>query len=325
MASLLKRNKYRLQKYATGGSIGDPTGAFKDFIYGDWTEVGRTTDDAGVTTIQERRSGERDVEYSKRGVNWNVGYDRWLAAGNKGSLTDFKIEAERWKESQSRKETDVQNRERTIAADIAAGIEADKEAAKEANKEAGKKAGKKADGPKLLKKPVEGAESSAITSGGGEDVRDANRLYVNKWLDDLKAKVSGTGILPEEYDTVEEESGPGSGPPPRTLEPRTSINNTRYLDTESASTQGEENSHIEAFTDISDIKYPEGEGDDSKTTSVTTRTFKPKIFGEGLRRRGTETSLSETLNPDGTRKSYTYSTNRIKRYVKGGKVRLLKK
>ena len=290
MASLLKRNKYRLQKYATGGSIGDPTGAFKDFIYGDWTEVGRTTDDAGVTTIQERRSGERDVEYSKRGVNWNVGYDRWLAAGNKGSLTDFKIEAERWKESQSRKETDVQNRERTIAADIAAGIEADKEAAKEANKEAGKKAGKKADGPKLLKKPVEGAESSAITSGGGEDVRDANRLYVNKWLDDLKAKVSGTGILPEEYDTV-----------------------------------GEENSHIEAFTDISDIKYPEGEGDDSKTTSVTTRTFKPKIFGEGLRRRGTETSLSETLNPDGTRKSYTYSTNRIKRYVKGGKVRLLKK
>lgn len=109
--------KVKLKKYANGGSVGDPTGAFEDFIYGDWEEVGRSTDDAGVTTIKERRTGERDVEYSKRGVDWNVGYDRWLAAGNKGSLADFKIEAERWKKSQSRKETDVQNRERTIEAD----------------------------------------------------------------------------------------------------------------------------------------------------------------------------------------------------------------
>tara|TARA_R110002020_G_C16138891_1_gene761753 strand:- start:17 stop:973 length:957 start_codon:yes stop_codon:yes gene_type:complete len=117
MPGLLKRSKYRLHKYANGGSVGDPTGAFEDFIYGEWEEVGRSTDDAGVTTIKERRTGERDVEYSKRGVDWNVGYNRWLAAGNKGSLADFKIAAERWKKSQSRKETDVQNRERTIEAD----------------------------------------------------------------------------------------------------------------------------------------------------------------------------------------------------------------
>ena len=108
--------KVKLKKYANGGSVGDPTGAFEDFIYGEWEEVGRSTDDAGVTTIKERRTGERDVEYSKRGVDWNVGYNRWLAAGNKGSLADFKIEAERWKKSQMQKETDVQNRERTIEA-----------------------------------------------------------------------------------------------------------------------------------------------------------------------------------------------------------------
>jgi hypothetical protein len=113
-----KRRKMNVvKKYANGGSVGDPTGAFEDFIYGEWEEVGRSTDDAGVTTIKERRTGERDVEYSKRGVDWNVGYERWLAAGNKGSLADFKIAAERWKKSQSRKETDVQNRERTIEAD----------------------------------------------------------------------------------------------------------------------------------------------------------------------------------------------------------------
>ena len=95
------------------------------FVYGDWTEKSRSVNDAGLTTIIDERSGNRDVEYSKRGVNWNRAYERWLAKGNKGSLAEFKIEAERWKKSQTQNEIDIQNRERTIQGDeasIAGGI-----------------------------------------------------------------------------------------------------------------------------------------------------------------------------------------------------------
>ena len=90
------------------------------FIYGDWAEISRNVNPAtGDTTIFDERTGNREVKYSKRGVNWDVGYENWLAAGNKGPLADFKIEAERWKKSQTKNESDVQNRERTEQGDEA--------------------------------------------------------------------------------------------------------------------------------------------------------------------------------------------------------------
>jgi len=94
---------------------GYQTGGFKenDFTYGDWEETDRKVDPiTGDTTISEKRSGERDVEYSKRGLNWDVAYERWLGKGNKGTFGEFKIKANKWKESQTQKEFDTQNRER---------------------------------------------------------------------------------------------------------------------------------------------------------------------------------------------------------------------
>ncbi len=88
------------------------------FIYGDWAEVSRNVNPAtGAITIFDERTGNREVKYSKRGVNWDVGYKNWLAAGNKGTLADFKIEAERWKKSKTENESDTQNRERTLPGD----------------------------------------------------------------------------------------------------------------------------------------------------------------------------------------------------------------
>jgi len=98
--------------------LGDPIKpTSSNFVYGDWEEIGRKVDPTtGDTTISERRSGTRDIEYSKRGVDWNVGYEKWLAAGNKGTLGDFKIEADKWKKSQTETETDTQDRERVLRA-----------------------------------------------------------------------------------------------------------------------------------------------------------------------------------------------------------------
>lgn len=104
---------------AQGGFELNQTSA-NPFVYGDWAEKSRSVNPAtGATTIIDERTGNRDVAYSKRGVNWKVGYDNWLAAGNEGSLTDFKIEAERWKKSQTKNESDIQNRERTEPGDEA--------------------------------------------------------------------------------------------------------------------------------------------------------------------------------------------------------------
>ena len=95
---------------------GYQTGGFRenDFTYGDWEETGRKVNPiTGDTVISEKRSGERDVKYSKRGINWDVAYERWLGKGNKGTFGDFKIKANKWKESQTQKEFDTQDRERT--------------------------------------------------------------------------------------------------------------------------------------------------------------------------------------------------------------------
>jgi|21_taG_2_1085346.scaffolds.fasta_scaffold19056_2 hypothetical protein len=270
-----------------------------DFVYGDWKEVSREVDDAGVTTISERRSGERDVEYSKRGVNWDVGYKNWLAAGNKGTLADFKIEANRWKKSQTRTETDVQNRQRMLEAQKQEEL-----------------------------KQMDSKPATTIKLPAGSTTKDKN-IIVSKPSNTGGKKGGGKSNVSVSKDSKKQsgtvgktikKKNPGSGPPPPPppkKEPRTSINNTRYLKTESASTQGKENKFIQTFTELDNIKYPEGGGDDSYTTSVTTRAFKPKIFGKGLRKRGRETSSSETLIPDGKggvrRKSYTYSTHKIKR------------
>jgi len=121
------RGKNKIQEKQMGGSLPKAQDGFalnqtsaNPFIYGDWAEVSRNVNpDTGATTIIDERTGNRDVAYSKRGVNWKVGYENWLAAGNKGSLADFKIEAERWKKSQTENESDIQNRERTLPGDEA--------------------------------------------------------------------------------------------------------------------------------------------------------------------------------------------------------------
>ena len=94
----------KLNRYNDGG-----------FVYGQWREVGRRVDPVtGDIIITERREGSRDVKYDTRGVSWRKGYEDWLAAGNEGTMEDFKLEAEAWKRSQDRKEFDSQNRERRI-------------------------------------------------------------------------------------------------------------------------------------------------------------------------------------------------------------------
>lgn len=94
----------KLNRYNNGG-----------FVYGQWREVSRRVDPAtGDIIITERREGSRDVKYNTRGVSWRQGYQDWLAAGNEGTIDDFKLEAEAWKRSQDKKEFDSQNRERRI-------------------------------------------------------------------------------------------------------------------------------------------------------------------------------------------------------------------
>jgi LysM repeat protein len=114
-----------LEKLQQGGSLPQAQEGFElnqtsdnPFIYGDWAEVSRNVNPAtGAITIFDERTGNREVKYSKRGVNWDVGYENWLAAGNKGTLADFKIEAERWKKSKTENESNTQNRERTLPGD----------------------------------------------------------------------------------------------------------------------------------------------------------------------------------------------------------------
>ena len=94
----------KLNRYNDGG-----------FVYGQWREVSRRVDPVtGDIIITERRDGSKDVKYDTRGVSWRQGYEDWLAAGNEGTMEDFKLEAEAWKRSQDRKEYDSQNRERRI-------------------------------------------------------------------------------------------------------------------------------------------------------------------------------------------------------------------
>jgi len=94
----------KLNRYNDGG-----------FVYGQWREVGRRVDPVtGDIIITERRDGSKDVRYDTRGVSWRKGYEDWLAAGNEGTIDDFKLEAEAWKRSQDKKEFDSQNRERRI-------------------------------------------------------------------------------------------------------------------------------------------------------------------------------------------------------------------
>ena len=94
----------KLNRYNDGG-----------FVYGQWREVSRRVDPVtGDIIITERRDGSKDVKYDTRGVSWRKGYEDWLAAGNEGTMEDFKLEAEAWKRSQDRKEYDSQNRERRI-------------------------------------------------------------------------------------------------------------------------------------------------------------------------------------------------------------------
>lgn len=94
----------KLNRYNDGG-----------FVYGQWREVGRRVDPVtGDIIITERRDGSKDVRYNERGVSWRKGYEDWLAAGNEGTMEDFKLEAEAWKRAQDRKEFDSQSRERRI-------------------------------------------------------------------------------------------------------------------------------------------------------------------------------------------------------------------
>ena len=93
-----------VRKYQRGG-----------FEYGEWAEVSRKVDPAtGDIIITESRDGSRNSGYSGRGVNWEIGYRKWLSEGNKGSLADFKLAAEDWKKSQSKTEYDTQTRTRRI-------------------------------------------------------------------------------------------------------------------------------------------------------------------------------------------------------------------
>lgn len=94
----------KLNRYKDGG-----------FVYGQWREVGRKVDPiTGDIIITERRDGSREVKYNQRGVNWRQGYQDWLAAGNEGTMDDFKLEAEAWKRAQDKKEFDSQNRVRRV-------------------------------------------------------------------------------------------------------------------------------------------------------------------------------------------------------------------
>ena len=364
MPGLLKKNKYRLKKlprkYASGGSVGDPKRDNKYKVasyevYGDNEGEFGTVPDyqpgykvdgiqmyAGTGDIPFREALKKE-DFRRNWIN-NVDPEILESAG----ITSFRDLEDKSKVTAYQTAWNDKNKDNKITVDGLFGeqtfrtaVAGDDPVEDEVVKEifgVGEKT------PEV----GEEAESKPTTSEGGSNFLDevltpiiqnystANREFANKFLDDLRAKNSGSGVgkPPTDYNHEDkakdgEESSPGSGPPPSGSStyyshPRVSINNTTKLDTESASTQGKENKLIETLTDISNIKYPEGGGDDSKTTSVTTRTFKPKIFGEGLRRRGTETNSSETLNADGTRKSYTYSKNRVSNRD-GGKVRLLKK
>ena len=381
MPGLLKKNKYRLKKlprkYAGGGSVGDPKRDNKYKVasyevYGDNEGEFGTVPDyqpgykvdgiqmyAGTGDIPFREALKKE-DFRRNWIN-NVDPEILESAGitsfrdleDKSKVTAYQTA---WNDKNKNNKITVDGLfgEQTFRTAVAGDDPVEDEVVKEIFG-----VGEKTPGVvKGIPKAVEETESKPTTSEGGSNLLDevltpiiqnystANREFANKFLDDLRAKNSGSGAgkPPTDYNHEDkakdgEESSPGSGPPPsgsstHYSHPRVSINNTTNLDTESASTQGKENKLIETLTDISNIKYPEGGGDDSKTTSVTTRVFKPKIFGEGLRRRGTEINSSETLNADGTRKSYTYSKNRIRSgtpvseerlvYKLGGKVRLNK-
>jgi hypothetical protein len=273
-----------------------------DFTYGDWEEVGRDVDDAGVTTISERRSGERDVEYSKRGVNWKVGYDKWLAAGNKGTLGDFKIEAERWKESQTQTETDVQNRQRMLEAQKQEELKRmDSKPATTIKQPAGSTTKDK----DII---VSKSSNTGGKKSGGKDV--------NVKSDTNEDSKKQSGIISE---TTTKKSKPGSGPPPSGSltyysHPRVQVNNTRNIKRESdAVLQTSKKGDIFTYTNVGSLKYPNSPGDNTSSTSVTTNVFKPKIIGSGTRKRGTSTTTGETLNADGTVRNTYHSKKRIKR------------
>ena len=265
-----------------------------EFKYGDWEEVSRDIDEAGVTTIDERRSGERDVEYSKRGVNWKVGYDKWLAKGNEGTLADFKIEAERWKESQTRTETDVQNRQRMLEARKSEELK--RMTSKQAttiNQPAGSTT---ADKDIVVSKP----SNKGRKKGGGKSIEAKVGTTAETTADSKKQ----SGIVNK---TIKK-SNPGSGPPPPKKQPKVSVDNTR-----STKTQSSEKGDLTTHTDVGSLKYPNSPGDNTYSTSVTTNIFKPKTIGSGTRKRGVSTTLGETLNADGTVRNSHYSRNKIKR------------
>tara|TARA_R110000823_G_C15837117_1_gene490800 strand:- start:119 stop:967 length:849 start_codon:yes stop_codon:yes gene_type:complete len=266
-----------------------------DFTYGDWEEVGRNVDDAGVTTIDERRSGERDVEYSKRGVDWKVGYDKWLAKGNKGTLGDFKVEAERWKESQTQTETDVQNRQRMLEAQKREELKRmDSKPATTIKQPAGSTTKDK----DII---VSKSSNTGGKKGGGKDVN------VKSDTNEDSKKQSGT------VDKTIKNKNPGSGPPPSGSStyyshPRVQVNNTR-----NTNSQTSKKGDILTYTNVGSLKYPNSPGDNTSSTSVTTNVFKPKIIGLGTRKRGTSTTTGETLNADGTVRNTHHSKKRIKR------------
>ena len=263
-----------------------------DFVYGDWEEVGREVDDAGVTTISERRSGERDVEYSKRGVDWKVGYEKWLAAGNKGSLSDFKIEANRWKKSQTRTETDVQNRQRMLEAEKREKL-----------------------------KRMTSKQATTIKQPAGSTTKDKD-IIVSKSSNTGGKKGGGKSNVSASKDSKKQsgtisktikKSKPGSGPPPSGSStyyshPRVRVDNTR-----STKSRTSKKGDINTYTNVGSLKYPNSPGDNTYSTSVTTNVFKPKIIGSGTRKRGVSITTGETLNADGTVRDSHYSKKRIKR------------
>ena len=259
-----------------------------DFVYGDWEEVGREVGDAGVTTISERRSGERDVEYSKRGVDWKVGYEKWLAAGNKGSLSDFKIEANRWKKSQTRTETDVQSRQRMLEAEKREEL-----------------------------KQMTSKQATIIKQPAGSTTKDKN-IVVSKSnnVGGRKSNVSASKDSKKQSSTVSKtirKKNSGSGPPPSGSSTSYSHPQVRVDNTRSTKSQASEKGDINTYTNAGSLKYPDSPGDNTYSTSVTTSVFKPKVFGSGTRKRGVSITTGETLNADGTVRDSHSSKKRIKR------------
>jgi len=263
-----------------------------DFVYGDWEEVGREVDDAGVTTISERRSGERDVEYSKRGVSWDVGYKNWLAAGNKGTPAEFKIKANRWKKSQTRTETDVQNRQRMLEAQ------------------------KQEELKRMDSKPA-----TTIKHPAGSTTKDKN-IIVSKSSNVGGKKGGGKSNVSVSKDSKKQsgtvgktikKKNPGSGPPPSGSSTYYSHPQVHVENTRSTKSRTSKKGDINTYTDVGSLKYPNSPSDNTYSTSVTTNVFKPKIIGSGTRKRGTSTTTGEILNADGTVRNSWHSKKRIKR------------